>query len=248
MDGFEARSPPMSIGFRTEFSDRAALDVAVIELYNMTPESENLIRRNERIALSSGYEQDHGLVMEGFVSNVHAYYDRVDRICEVEMLDGVPALLETIEEDLTGQRAIDVMERLLDYAGIEVGAMELPDDVTLERYEANDSIITVLGHLADECGGKFYITDGIAYAVPHDYSVERTIAINADTGLIGLPTRIDSDDGRIWEIRTLLDHRIRTGMRVEVSSGTADGVFRVVRGEHRSGGGDHTTRIEVADI
>lgn len=247
--GKEFNYPDFNIEFRVEFDDEDEPDTAIVELFNLNPDTENEIKKGNSLVLSAGYREDVGTVLAGVITNVFSYPDGRDRICEVEVLDASEAFLshrvsQTYKE---GIKSSQVLNDVLAQAGLEIGRISLPDDITYTNGRTVDGRIRdVAKEIAGEAGAKLYIHHGIIYAIPPGFSQDVRVLINKDTGLLHSPGRIDSDDERIWEIESLLNYRIRAGVRLKVESKTANGVYRVVKGQHTAAAGDFSTRIEVA--
>ena len=239
----------IEIQFRVEFDDTDDPDIAVVELYNLKRETENSIKKGEQLILSAGYQGDIGTVIAGEIAEVHSRMEGVDRICEIEVVDATEDFLKrriskTYKE---GTRASQVLSDVLSMTGLEIGSIDLPNDVTYTNGRTVDGRLKeVARQLASDGGTKLYINNGTIFAVPKDFGQDVGVLLNKESGLLHSPTRIDSDDAE-WEVEALLNYRIRAGAKVKVESETANGVFRVIKGEHRSGGGEHSTRIEVAE-
>ena len=247
--GLEFVYPEIEIQIRVEFDDTDDPDMAIVELFNLKRETENRIKKGEQLILSAGYQGDIGTVIAGEVSEVYAYNEGVDRICEIEVIDATGAFLKervskTYKE---GIKASQVLSDVLSMTGLEIGRIDLPDDVTYTNGRTVDGRLKeVARQLASDGGAKLHINNGTIFAVPPDFGQEVGVLLNKEHGLLHSPTRIDSDDAE-WEVESLLNYRIRAGTLVVVESDTANGTFRVISGEHRSSGAEHSTRIEVAE-
>jgi len=247
--GLEFVYPAIEIQLRVEFDDTDDPDMAIVELFNLKWETENRIKKGEQLILSAGYQGDIGTVLAGEISEVHAYNEGVDRICEIEVVDATEAFLrqrisKTYKE---GTKASQVLADVLRMTGLEIGTINLPDDVTYTNGRTIDGKLReVAKQLASDGGAKLYINNGIIFVVPPGFGQDIGVLLSKETGLLHSPTRIDSDDAE-WEVESLLNYRIRAGSFVKVESQTANGTYRVISGEHRSSGGEHSTRIEVAE-
>jgi len=247
--GKEFVYPDIEIQFRVEFDDTYDPDLAVVELYNLKRETENSIKKGEQLILSAGYQGDIGTVIAGEITEVYSRMEGVDRICEIEVVDATEAFLKqriskTYKE---GIKASQVLNDVLAKTGLEVGAIELPEDITYTNGRTVDGRLKeVARQIVNDGGAKLYINNGTIFAVPKDFGQDVGVYISKESGLLHSPTRVDSDEAE-WDIESLLNYRIRAGTKVKVESETANGVFRVIKGEHRSAAGEHSTRIEVAE-
>ena len=242
--------PKFTIEFRVEFDDTDEPDIAVVEIYNLKQETENRIKKGQELILSAGYQGDIGTVLAGRISDAHAFPEGVDRVCEIEVVDATEEFLDrrVSKTYKAGTKASQILADVLGMTGLEIGKIELPEDIVYSNGRTVDGRLKEIAiQIVADGGGKIYINNGAVFAVPVGFTREVAVLLNKDTGLLRSPTRIDSDDERIWEIESLLNYRIRAGSKVQVASKTANGIFRVVKGEHRSGGDEHSTRIEVAE-
>ena len=247
--GLELLFPALHIEFRVEFDETEDPDTATVELFNLKRETENNIKQGGQLILSAGYQGDLGTVLAGRISDVYAYSEGVDRICEVEVVDATEAFLRNhiSKAYKAGIKASQVLRDVLSMTGLEIGKVDFPNDITYANGRVvNGRLKEVAKGIAADGGAKLYINNGVIFAVPPDFGQDIGVLLNKEHGLLYSPTRIDSDEAN-WEIESLLNYRIRAGSKVQVFSNTANGIFRVVKGEHRSSTAEHTTRIEVAE-
>ncbi len=246
--GIEFKYPALNIEFRVEFDETDDPDIAIIELFNLKRETENKIKKGGQLILSAGYQGDIGTILAGRISNVHAYAEGVDRICEAEVIDATDAFLRNriSKTYKAGIKASQVLADVLGMTGLEIGRIELPEDIVYANGRTVEGRLKeVAGQIVRDGGAKLHINNGAVFAVPPHFGQDVGVLLNKEHGLLHSPTRVDSDDAE-WEVESLLNYRIRAGTYVKVESQTANGTFRVVNGEHRSSGAEHSTRIEVA--
>ena len=248
--GKEFKYPDFHIEFRIEFDDTDDPDMAIISIFNLKPETENRIKKGQVLVLSAGYEGDIGTVLAGEISEVFSYTEGQDRICEVEVIDATERFLTTriSKTYKAGIKASQVLADILAVSGLEIGRISLPDDVAYTNGRTVDGRLREIAkEIARDGGASLYINNGAIFAVPAEFSQDIGVLLNKDTGLLHSPSRIDSDDGREWDVPSLLNYRIRAGSRVQVGSKTANGVYRVVKGRHTATQAEFMTRIEVTE-
>lgn len=68
----EFRYPDYEIQFRVDFAKGGDPDLAVIELYNLAPETEQVFKKGEMV-LRAGYQGDIGIVMAGEIRHVRVF-------------------------------------------------------------------------------------------------------------------------------------------------------------------------------
>jgi len=241
--------PEFEIELEVEFDETPDPDRATVSLYNISPSHETQIKQGEPITIAAGYQGDVGTVLVGLITDVSSYWDGINRVCEIEAVDAAAEYLEqTISRTyMPGATTKAVLTDVLTASGLEVGVVDLPNNtVYLNGKVVEGRIKTVAEELAEDGGAKLYIMNGTINAAPPEYAEHLGVYLDSEHGLLRSPTRVDSDEAE-WEIETLLHYRIRAGTLVDVSSDTANGVFRVVSGRHTSNSTSHKTTIQVVE-
>jgi len=244
--GREINFPDLHMEFRIEFDEDEDANVAEIEIFNLTEDTINRIKRGNDITLNAGYKDDVGNIFLGKIDEVHTVRDGTERITQIETTDTTEEWMKSriSKTYKDGIRASQILRDILDKSGLEIGRLDLPEDVIYRSGKVVDNTIkdAVRGIITD-AGAKLYINAGTIYVSQQDYGRDVGVVLNKDTGLIGSPTRIEDEEGAEWEVRCLLNHRIGPGAYVIVESKNANGTYRVIRGEHD--GTDYVTTVEV---
>ena len=244
--GRQIEYPELHLEFRVEFDEEADANVAEIEIFNLTEDTINRIKRGNDITINAGYKDDVGNLFLGKIDEVHTVRDGTERITQIESTDTTEEWMQsrinkTYKE---GIRASQILRDILDKSGLEIGRIDLPEDVIYRSGKSiSDTIQGAVKDIVTDAGAKLYINAGTIFISQKDYGRDVGVVLNKDTGLIGSPTRIDDEEGAEWEVRCLLNHRIGPGAYVIVESKIANGTYRVIRGEHD--GTDWVTTVEV---
>ena len=141
--GREFRYPDYEIQFRVDFAKGGDPDLAVIELYNLAPETEQVFKHGEEMVLRAGYQGDIGIVMAGEIRHVRAFDEGADRICEIEVHDTSAAYQgEPISESyVPGTTGSQILERIISMSGLERGKIQLVRDAVYPEGRSVDGKI-----------------------------------------------------------------------------------------------------------
>ena len=251
--GREFRYPDYEIQFRADFTKGGDPSVAIIELYNLAPETEQIFKRGEEMVLRAGYQGDIGIVMSGEIRHFRAFSEGVDRVCEIEVHDTSKEYQgkEISESYVSGTTGSQILERVISMSGLERGKIQLVRDaVYLEGRSVDGKIRTVIEKIAKDCGAEVIVVDGTIHVLPPDGWHDEAVLLTPETGLIDTPNRIESDDegsSVLWEAESLLNYRIRAGTLVQIESKYVNGLFVVESGTHTSDGSDFKTIVQLAE-
>ena len=240
--GFEY--PGLNIEFRVDFDLDEEADTAEIDIYNLSEDSRNRIKKGEPVSLSAGYQQDMGTVFLGVIEDVLTERRQADVVTTIEAIDASEDWMHNkySASYKDGIKASAVLRDLLDKTGLEIGELDLPDDKTYTNGKAvSGRIKESVGQVARDCGARLHVVNGAVFITSKEYKQDVGLLLNKDTGLIGSPQRVDTDDAE-WEVTCLFDHRLRAGAGIRIESNTANGDYAIVSGEHRP---DYTTVLQV---
>ncbi len=251
--GREFRYPDYEIQFRVDFAKGGDPDLAVIELYNLAPETEQVFKHGEEMVLRAGYQGDIGIVMAGEIRHVRAFDEGADRICEIEVHDTSDAYqgAEISESYVPGTTGSQILERVISMSGLERGKILLVRDAVYPEGRSVDGTIKdVIKKIAEDCKSEVTVANGTIHVLPHDGHYDEAVLLSPKTGLIGSPKRIEDDDESssvLWEAESLLNYRIRAGTLVQVESKQVNGLFAVESGSHVSDGNEFKTVMQLAE-
>lgn len=241
------------IHFQVSFDDTEDPDQGQVKIYNLTPDTENNIEIGDYATLTSGYQGDTGILLEGLVTDVHAEADGTERICTVEITDSTE---QNLNKQITktydpGTMASEVVEDVCSEAGLELVDLRLYEDIEYKRgYHCDGKCREILKDVVvNDCKSKCHVKHSGVYCVGwFDVSDHTGLTLTKDTGLIDSPTRISGDHViRSYEVDCLLEHRIRAGMDISVFSETANGLYIIKKGMHKSDRAEHITNFEIID-
>lgn len=242
------REPDFRIDFRIDFDDDPEPDQGEVTIYNLSEDSLNRIQRGANIIVNAGYQGDVGTIMAGTVEQVESKWEKVDKTTKITIGDGTRQWLSTVvnKSYKPGIRSSQIISDLLNMFGLEVGTVQLPQNVVYERGRSvSGPLQSVLRQIVQDAGARMQIVNGSVMIRPPGTGTQTGFLLNSETGLIESPKKIDADDGREWSLFSFLNHRIRAGSLIQVQSMTANGTFRVIKGQHICNESDFYTLMEV---
>lgn len=250
------------IYFDVPFSDSAEPNVALIEIYNLKETTTNELKKGLKVILNAGYKNDVGSIFLGEIQLQETNWQRVDKRTTLTAMDSGEKWFKTPVKRTykAGIKGKQILVDLLARTGLETGAL----DVTVNKtYKGGKTVNTTLSkaieEIAKDCGVKMHINKGKIYIRPKNAGDNIKFLLDAAHGLISSPTPIEKEvvSGKDekgqpitktvngWNVVTLLNHRISTDALIEITSKTANGLFRVESGKHYFGGSSFYTEMEV---
>lgn len=242
--------PPLEIHFQVDFDNKPEPNTAEIKLHNLSDDTIARIKRGQNIILNAGYEGDVGTIFAGNITKVVTDWEGVDKITRIMAGDGVDAWLNaTVSKTYRpGIRASQIIRDIIGGFGLEIGEIRLTEDVVYSSGRTvHGKLRQVLQGIVNDCKSKMTITNGVILIRQPAEGTQTGFLLNSDTGLIGTPGYIDSDDAD-FDVECLLNHRITADSLIRIESRTARGNFRVVKGRHSGDDQSWTTQMEVVAI
>jgi len=238
----------IDIDFTVEFDNNPEPNIHEISIWNTTEDTKALIKKGVPVILNAGYGHDIGSIVVGTVGDFEV--NRYDTDNELKLLvgDGIESWLNAtvVKSYVANITSQAVVNDLLGMFGLEVGKLALKSNITYANgISFNTSLNQALKRIASDTKSKFYIKNGVAFMVSEDFNVSTGFLLNADTGLIGTPEKIQIDKKIGWKIRCLLNHRLSTDSLLQVQSRSLNGNVKVVKGKHTS---DFISELEVLEI
>lgn len=233
------------IDFDVRFDDDPEPNLSAIEIYNLSRETINNIKKGAKIILNAGYQTDIGTLMIGNVEDSSTTHQGTDRLTKLFVGDGSKSWISsTVNKSYKpGMKASELLKDLLKGFGLEIGDVQLTNDFTYAKGRTISGMLqSVVTQIVDDTQSKFYIKNRVIYIRPYNKGTETGFLLNSSTGLIGSPERVTSDFGTGYNVSMLLNHLINVDSLIKIESKVVTGNFRVKKGNHS---GDFITECEV---
>jgi hypothetical protein len=241
----------LTIQFSIPFDNSDSSNVAEVQIYNLTQETINNIKKGSSVILNAGYRGDAGAVLLGVAERVYTEWQGVDKITTIQVVDGSDSwfnmpVQKSYAEGMTAEEIINDLTAV--QSGLMIGALNLPrNHVYLSGKTVKGTLANVIREIAKDCGATCHVTKGKVFIRPSGQGDITGFILNSDSGLIASPTQtvksVNGKDIYGWSVRCLLNHRMTTDALIQITSRTANGTFKVEKGRHD--GVIFETEIEV---
>ena len=242
-------TPDFTIYFRVHFDEDEDANDARIEAYNLSKDSENSLRQGTPVILSAGYEGDVGTIFQGVIDDVSIDKQQANRIATIECTDR--ELFKDVRINKSykeGIKASQIIRDIISITGFDVGDFDLPTDKEYRKGKSIDtSAKNALSEIAKDCGAKFHYNKGRLYMRPKGKGDITGIFVDKEHGLVDTPERLEDEEDTGWNIKMLLNHLVTTDVMLQVQSRTANGKFRVRKGEHIKDRNRFITHVEAVE-
>lgn len=246
----------LDVEFIVPFDDDTEANEAEIVVYNLSKTSLNLLKYNNPISITAGYESDTGVIFSGYISKVLTKRDGNDLKTTITAIDSMELKERKIDSIAynAGVTASYILKDLIKRAGIPLAVFKPKRDFSYPKAVTVDGeLMANIKKYSEICGISTYILKGKAYArhVKDGDNIEFTVS--TDTGMVGSPEEFEEeitaedfkDIVKGYKVKMLLQHRVTTAAIIELKSREVNGKFRVRSGQHICGGSDFYTEMEV---
>lgn len=251
-DGVTIDSDELDCEFSIPFDNNAEANEAELTIYNLSYNTTNQLKYGGNVIVNAGYGDDLGVVFSGTISDKQIINDETDRIITIKAIDG--AGLSECESEVSycsGNTAQAILYDLCTRLGFPIATFNPTRDYTFDSEVSVDgSLMDAIEKYAGICGVSAYVCKGAMYIQPLSTGDGDTFSLSVETGLLSVEEYEKeqkngefSDTVRGWELEMLLNHRIQTGTRIELTSKRANGIYYVQEGEHRFDGNDFITSV-----
>lgn len=246
----------LDVEFNIPFDNDTEANEAEIVVYNLSDATISNLKYNRLISATAGYGEDTGVVFSGRISRVSTKYVGVDKKTTIRAIDDIN-LSERKITDIAYKKNVKASYILKDL----IGRLKLPTAVFKVKHDyvynkgvnVDGGLMENIRKYAQVCGVSAYILKGKVYV--HDIRQGSGVSfdVNVNTGLLDSPEEFEeeiSEDNykekiRGCKIKTLLQHRITTGAKINLASRNISGVFFARSGSHSFDGSNFLTEMEV---
>ncbi|MEV9641772.1 hypothetical protein ABZ756_13810 [Mammaliicoccus sciuri] len=241
--------PDLHFDFKVDFDVDPEPSTAEVKIYNLSKDTISKLKKGMPCILNAGYQSNSGSIFTGGIITAKTTWSGVDKITTVTMGDGAAEWMKTKVSKTFKQntRASQVIRGVIGLFGLEVGEIQLEKDVIYKKGKVVHGPLQreLRQIVVNDCKSKLLITNSIISIRPKSKGVNTGFMLNSDTGLVGTPEQMDSEDAD-YSVTCLLNHRIREDSLIRIESRTVTGNFRVVKGSHD--GSSWHTKMEVKAV
>lgn len=231
-----ASQEALHVSFSIEKSGATSPNDAKVQIWNLAPENLSILEeKNCIVELKAGYGNSMALVLAGNVSSVITTTDNADRLTELQVVDGLAELRDTvISVSINGKvNCRDVYRRIAAKMGVSlVFAKDLSFKTLPNGFSYVGKAKNALNKMAKCCRHKWTIQNQVLQiTLPGRPVSTKGYLLSGDTGLIGIPKRISIGSGKEektgWEVEYFLNGAINVNDVVQVRSSMTSGYFLV---------------------
>lgn len=253
--GMTFKSEALDIQFTVPFDDDAEANEAEITIYNLTKDTREKLKKDNKITIEAGYNTDTGVIFTGYITKRKTKHEGVDIVTTLYAIDSRALKERKIKSKSykKGTKASTILKDLVERIKMPTGAFKIKRDYTYK-----DSV-TVEGELMDSikkyaqvCGVSTYVNKGKIYVRSLKEGDNIKFTVEPATGLLSVEEFEEEvtaekykDKIKGYKLSMLLQHRITTASIIKLHSKDVKGTFRVRSGEHTFDGTDMLTEIEV---
>lgn len=154
-----------------------------------------------------------------------------------------------------GTDGLTIIKRMVSAMGIKLGGpITLKKNMIYKKgYVATKLMLNNLEEVVRDCGSVLYHRRGKLIIRPIDEGTDEKFLLEEATGLLETPSQFQETDKKGTENREvmgykfkcLLQHRITVASIIQSKSSTANGKYRVLRGEHIADKDDFKTEFQA---
>lgn len=235
-------SETLDLEFIVPFDDDMEPNEAEIIVYNLSDNTIKQLKKGAPISIEAGYKGDTGVLFSGFISKVKTTHEEADKVTTIKAMDDIKDHSVESMSFSAGTKASYILEKLISKTGIPIAVFKPFRDYTYKDSQTVDGdLMENIKKYAKVCGISVYVSKGMVFARHINEGDNLNFNVCVETGMIGAPSSFteeikaedytDTVDG--YEVEMLLQHRMRAGAIVQLTSRAANGIYRVCSGEHR---------------
>lgn len=241
----------LHIEFDVPFDDDHTPNTSTVKIYNLSHDSREKIKRDNRLTVEAGYQGDTGIILSGVITSVRTEKVGTDRATIIKVLDshGTKNKGKYKKTFKAKTKSSTVIRSIADAIGLKIKVLDLPNDKMQKKgYSVSGRGLDNIEALASDCGASFYFSRGFLYIrnIKRGDNIKFTLTHN--TGLVGTPEGFtktyQKKQTKGYTFTALLQHRVSTASILKVSCPSLKGTFRVIAGRHVANENDFYTELE----
>lgn len=235
------------IAFEVPFDDDSEVNETVFEIYNLSSNTINNMKKNEKVVINAGYRSSYGMILSGTISKKETKLEDVDQPTIVHVFDSTDkwsgkSISKTYKKNIKASKIITDLAKTIKLPVV----IKLPKDTTYPKgFVANGKFMDICKRIASDCKAIAYVNKGKLYIRNQKAGDDIRFVLNSNTGLIGFPEPFEEDGKKGYKVKCLLNHRITVASIIQLDSLVVKGTFRVKEGRHICKGNDFYTEMEV---
>lgn len=249
----------LDVEFDIPFNDESEAEESEIIIYNLSDNTASLLKHNQTLTITVGYKGDTGIIFSGRIIKCETKWSGLDKITKIRVLDSYNLQEREVVSIAfaKGVKASYVLKTLVGYLGLPIAVFSVKRDHTYASGVTVDGgLMEAIKQYAGVCGVSVYINLGKVYVRHTSQGDNIGFAVDVDNGLLDSPEEFTEertneeslDTVHGVKMKMLLEHRMTTGVFVNLKSKNFKGVYRVREGRHVCNETDFYTEITCIDV
>lgn len=187
--------PELEINFDIPKTTSDKVDVAEVNIYNLSDTSINTIMNDSKIIVNAGYGDDLGVIFEGYVEQILPDWQGLSKKVTILASDvGSKFRNKTIKKTYKNSTTKFIITDLAKRLGLKIGQIKPVTNDKHDEYSVDNNIYDEIVSLASKSNSKIYTRDNTLYVLPFDSANDEGVILNYETGLIGSPVREEKEE------------------------------------------------------
>lgn len=248
----------LDIEFNVPFDDDTEANEAEIRIYNLSKKTIGLLKPDEEISITAGYNSDTGVIFTGVISSVKTKWSGQDKCTTITAIDDVKQKERDIKSISfkAGVKASYVLKTLVGKLNLPIAVFKTRRDHTYkDAVTVSGGLMSNIKQYAEVCGVSAYINKRKVYVRHLSDGDNLGFTVKTDTGLIDSPEEFTEEiSNEDYEetikgvtFKMLLEHRITTASIIHLESREFKGKYRVREGQHVCTESDFYTEITAIE-
>lgn len=252
--GVTIKSVDLDVEFDIPFDDNLEANEGEIIVYNLSDNTIKQLKKDAKITIEAGYENDTGIIFEGYIVKVLTERDDADKVTTIKVKDDIQKKESLNLTYASGSTAQYILKDLINKTGLPIGKLNFARDWTYDNdVTVDEDIESAIRKYSEVCGVSTFVVKGKIYSCSLKNFDTVEFNVSEETGMIGSPmpyteesTAEDyTDVVEGFEIDMLLQHRMSAGSVINLDSEQYKGKYRVKSGNHTFNISECVTKIKV---
>ncbi len=243
------RYPNIEIHVDIPFDDDSTPNECIVSIFNLSQSSISKIKKGINMSVFAGNPSDWGALLEGAVAKVETKFNGPTKETVITLTDYFNFSAKPTNITFANDtKASTILNRLCSELGSAPAVLELPEDkVYSSGYKVSGTISDAFNEIIADCKASMYIRRGRIYIRDLKKGDDERFKLSSETGLIGSPERIETEDYKGYNIQCTLQHKISTASIIELDTKNIKGTFRAKSGRHSFDGSSFITEALVIE-
>ena len=205
--------------------------VAELSIYNLSDDTISKINSNQGVLFQIGYNNNIGVMIEGYIKNSITTFSGPDKITKLKVLGCNLRLNENLSISYSrGTFAEYAIKDISKKLGLTIKILELVNNFEfVAGYSSDDKGISQLKEIVQKTKSILKIENNFVYVYSENQTItQEAFNLNYNTGLLREPLKNNDDSKKYdYEIKALPNFAIKKGSLLQIKSNGFNGLVSV---------------------